>query len=49
MAIVLTMPASGAIYIDATKLTLKNKYDFAQLCFQCDEWITDEVLWYNHC
>ncbi|KAH0541585.1 hypothetical protein FGG08_003933 [Glutinoglossum americanum] len=28
---------------------LEGKYSFAQLCFQCDEWITVRAEWQDHC
>ncbi|KAI9776699.1 MAG: hypothetical protein M1839_009426 [Geoglossum umbratile] len=28
---------------------LKGKHGFAQLCFQCDEWITAKAEWQGHC
>ncbi|KAH0542349.1 hypothetical protein FGG08_003287 [Glutinoglossum americanum] len=28
---------------------LESRYGFAQLCFQCDKWITDEAKWDQHC
>ncbi|KAL8936221.1 MAG: hypothetical protein Q9216_005048 [Gyalolechia sp. 2 TL-2023] len=28
---------------------LERKYDFAELCFQCDEWITSGIGWFEHC
>lgn len=28
---------------------LENKHGFAELCLQCDKWITDAVEWQNHC
>ncbi|KAI9758897.1 MAG: hypothetical protein M1840_003737 [Geoglossum simile] len=31
------------------KEDLENQYSFAQLCFQCDEWITTETKWQDHC
>lgn len=26
-----------------------NKYDFAELCFQCDKWFTNNLKWHKHC
>lgn len=28
---------------------LERKYGFAELCFQCDEWITSGTGWFEHC
>ena len=28
---------------------LEQQYKFAQLCFQCDEWVTSGASWYEHC
>lgn len=30
-------------------LSLKKEYGFAQLCFQCDEWIAGRERWDEHC
>ncbi|KIM93155.1 hypothetical protein OIDMADRAFT_61940 [Oidiodendron maius Zn] len=29
--------------------TLKQKYGFAELCFQCDAWVTSKAKWRTHC
>ena len=26
-----------------------NKYNFAELCFQCDKWFTNNLKWHEHC
>ena len=26
-----------------------NKYNFAELCFQCDKWFTNNLEWHKHC
>ncbi len=31
------------------KTDLESKYDFAELCFQCNKWIIIEVRWFEHC
>ena len=31
------------------KTDLKSRYDFAELCFQCNKWIIIETEWFEHC
>lgn len=31
------------------KSDLERKYGFAELCFQCDKWITSGTGWFEHC
>ncbi|KAL2048515.1 hypothetical protein N7G274_000427 [Stereocaulon virgatum] len=31
------------------KRDLEKKYDFAELCFRCDDWVTDGPKWFTHC
>ena len=31
------------------KGNLERKYGFAELCFQCNEWITSGTEWFKHC
>ena len=31
------------------KADLEQQYGFAQLCFQCDEWVTSGANWHEHC
>ena len=31
------------------KTYLEDKHGFAELCFQCDEWITAGAAWHEHC
>ncbi|KAG9242201.1 hypothetical protein BJ878DRAFT_388715, partial [Calycina marina] len=30
-------------------MRLENKHGFAELCLQCDKWITNDIEWENHC
>ncbi|KAH8800843.1 hypothetical protein F5884DRAFT_623630, partial [Xylogone sp. PMI_703] len=29
--------------------SLTSKYGFAELCFQCDQWVTSADAWSSHC